>query len=105
MDYSILGNVEDFQEFEKLYAPPPIQVPKVTHPEPEPEPEPEPISLPVLEDEQVQRREWLDKLHIFQRYREVREEHALANWKRHCIEWNKVEQTIAKSIQKVIDLT
>lgn len=51
--------------------------------------------------EREYRKDWLNRLHIFQRYRELREEHALANWKRHSVEWNRIEQHIAQSIDKV----
>lgn len=50
-----------------------------------------------MQDDQAKSKEWQDKLFIFQRYREVREEHALENWRRHSVEWSKVEQSIAKS--------
>ncbi|KAI8928440.1 MYCBP-associated protein family-domain-containing protein [Entophlyctis helioformis] len=49
------------------------------------------------------RREWLNRLHIFQRYREVREEHALSNWKRHSVEWNRVEESVAKRSNKPVE--
>jgi hypothetical protein len=31
----------------------------------------------------IERKKWLNQLHIFQRFREVREERALKNWQRH----------------------
>lgn len=48
-----------------------------------------------------QRKEWLSKLNIFQRYREVREQHALENWRRHSLEWHKIEQFVSKTVRKV----
>ncbi|ORX55358.1 hypothetical protein BCR36DRAFT_321391 [Piromyces finnis] len=39
-------------------------------------------------------------IHIFQKYCEVKERHALENWKRHSIEWSKIEDNIAKKINR-----
>ncbi|KAI8822671.1 MYCBP-associated protein family-domain-containing protein [Fimicolochytrium jonesii] len=47
-----------------------------------------------------EKRLWLSRLHIFQRYREVREEHALKNWQHHSVEWNRVEERLAKKAKK-----
>jgi hypothetical protein len=101
-----LGNVEDYQEFEKLYAD--------KHPEENVTPEevqdakPAVVAAPAVKAAPLnkahvdsQRKEWLNKLHIFQRYREVREEHALENWRRHSVEWHKIEQHVSESVRKV----
>ncbi|KAJ3320756.1 hypothetical protein HDV06_005049 [Boothiomyces sp. JEL0866] len=99
MDYNILGDVEDFQEFNKLYNG------HVSESEVEEEHEPleeEPAiqidpEIKEREDKELnERKEWLNKLHIFQRYREIREEHALKNWERHCNDWSKMEEHISK---------
>ncbi|KAJ3155856.1 hypothetical protein HDU89_005414 [Geranomyces variabilis] len=47
-----------------------------------------------------EKRMWLSQLHIFQRYREVREEHALKNWQRHSIQWQRTEALLAKKSQR-----
>ncbi|KAI8913683.1 MYCBP-associated protein family-domain-containing protein [Gorgonomyces haynaldii] len=96
VDYTVLGDLEDYQELEELYCPPP-----------EPEPVEEVVEEPpVIVEEQTdtfERKEWLQKLHIFQRFREVREEHALTNWHRHELEWAKIESLIAKKLGKQED--
>ena len=38
---------------------------------------------------------------IFYINSEVKERHALDNWKRHSIEWSKIEERIAKKINRV----
>ena len=48
----------------------------------------------------AERKKWLDQLHIFQRFREVREEHALKNWQRHSVEWNQVQSALAKKARR-----
>jgi len=48
-----------------------------------------------LEDKKKSRR-----LHIFQKYCELKEKHALENWKRHSIEWSKIEDYIAKKLHR-----
>ncbi|KAJ3242343.1 hypothetical protein HDU81_005096 [Chytriomyces hyalinus] len=52
------------------------------------------------EREQLERKRWLERLYIFQKYREVREEHALRNWKRHSRQWARVERTLTKTSKK-----
>ncbi|KAJ3067903.1 hypothetical protein HDU98_008904 [Podochytrium sp. JEL0797] len=54
----------------------------------------------VQERQAKERKRWLNRLYIFQKYRELREEHALRNWKRHSIQWNKVQRSIAKKSNK-----
>ncbi|RKO93357.1 MYCBP-associated protein family-domain-containing protein [Blyttiomyces helicus] len=49
---------------------------------------------------QEDRLRWLNQLHIFQRYIEVREEHALKNWKRHSVQWNRMEEDLARRSHK-----
>jgi hypothetical protein len=99
-----LGQWEDYEEIERLHG---LKVEEVVE-EPKPEKdEPVPIFQEIehevehinLEEEQ-KRKDWLEKLNIFQRYKEVREEHALDNWKRHSIEWSKVEHIIARKAGK-----
>ncbi|KAJ3176561.1 hypothetical protein HK101_010402 [Irineochytrium annulatum] len=52
------------------------------------------------EKRRLERKRWLDRLHIFQRYRELREENALKNWKRHSVAWAKVERDISRNTSK-----
>ncbi|KAI8847483.1 MYCBP-associated protein family-domain-containing protein [Chytridium lagenaria] len=52
------------------------------------------------EKRRSERKRMMERLHIFQRYRETREEHALRNWKRHSIQWAKVERELAKHTGK-----
>jgi len=40
------------------------------------------------------------QIHIFQKYCEVKERHALENWKRHSIEWSRMEDFIAKKLHR-----
>ncbi|KAI8903941.1 MYCBP-associated protein family-domain-containing protein [Powellomyces hirtus] len=47
-----------------------------------------------------EKRMWLSQLHVFQRYREVREEHALKNWQRHSVQWNRTEAILAKKSKR-----
>ncbi|KAJ3116804.1 hypothetical protein HDU96_008700 [Phlyctochytrium bullatum] len=60
----------------------------------------------VLPEEEMEarkreeRKRFMNRLHIFQRYREMREEHALRNWKRHSVEWAKMERELAKQTKK-----
>ncbi|KAJ3026752.1 UNVERIFIED_CONTAM: hypothetical protein HDU68_005140 [Siphonaria sp. JEL0065] len=52
------------------------------------------------EKQVIERKRWLNRLYIFQKYREVREEHALRNWKRHSIQWNRVQRAVSKKSNK-----
>ncbi|KAJ3198272.1 hypothetical protein HDU82_001252 [Entophlyctis luteolus] len=52
------------------------------------------------EKQMKERSRWLDRLYVFQRYRELREEHALRNWKRHSIQWSRVQRSLSKASQK-----
>ncbi|KAI8898310.1 MYCBP-associated protein family-domain-containing protein [Globomyces pollinis-pini] len=109
--HSILGDWDDFQEFEKRYKPPG---------------ELEPVKISEIEQEEIRnsqkilqeidhkinlqkkqemelRKERLNQMHIFQRYQDIREEHALQNWKRHSVEWNRMEQRLVSKSQKSSD--
>ncbi|KAJ3276032.1 hypothetical protein HDV01_006202 [Terramyces sp. JEL0728] len=106
-NYNILGDLEDYQEFNKLYN---KEETESEEEETVPIPE-EPVrqiapEIKETQDRETQeRKEWLEKLHVFQRYREIREEHALKNWERHCSDWSKMEQHISlKSGKKPEDL-
>lgn len=50
-------------------------------------------------DEQI-RTHLLSQMKIFQKYREIRQENALRNWKRHAVEWQKIEQGLAGKVGK-----
>jgi hypothetical protein len=56
--------------------------------------------LVTREREKQEKKEWLKKVHVFQRYMELRQERALSNWQRHSVEWNRIEQTISKQINR-----
>ncbi|KAJ3259213.1 hypothetical protein HK103_002860 [Boothiomyces macroporosus] len=99
--YNILGDVEDFQEFNKLYNGNVSESEEEEDPEEEPQIQIDPQVQEREEKELNERKEWLNKLHIFQRYREIREEHALKNWERHCNDWSRMEQHISKRSGKV----
>ncbi|KAJ1562674.1 hypothetical protein HK405_009270, partial [Cladochytrium tenue] len=51
-------------------------------------------------DARRRRRDWLGRLHAFQRYVELREERALRNWRRHRVEWMRVERRVAAEAGK-----
>ncbi|KAI8802144.1 MYCBP-associated protein family-domain-containing protein [Cladochytrium replicatum] len=43
------------------------------------------------------------QLHIFQKYRELRQQHALLNWKRHTINWQITEEILSRRTNKATD--
>ncbi|KAI9203527.1 MYCBP-associated protein family-domain-containing protein [Polychytrium aggregatum] len=57
-------------------------------------------SAALRAQQREEKKRWFKKLHIFQRYRELREEHALKNWRRHSIEWAKVEARLSNKSKK-----
>ncbi|KAJ3405145.1 hypothetical protein HDV05_006731, partial [Chytridiales sp. JEL 0842] len=112
-EHTLLGDIEDFTEMDKLYGTPAAaEEPTTTkHDNPqdhtnETDEERQKMEEQRLKEEEarekyrLERKRWLNRLHIFQRYREVREEHALRNWKRHSLVWQRVERELSKSVDK-----
>lgn len=117
--HMILGDKEDFEEMEKIYGQlgggeneggvenddgayhekeqQALDLQRQAELEQE---EMERRAIDSKERQKMERRKWLNKLHIFQRYREVREEHALRNWKRHSIRWQIMERELSKNANK-----
>jgi len=42
-----------------------------------------------------------EKVKIMESYRDLRQERALANWQRHSLEWQMVEQRLSEKARKV----
>ncbi|KAJ3033439.1 hypothetical protein HDV00_006346 [Rhizophlyctis rosea] len=119
LEHTLLGDADDFAEMERLFgsgakdasavtaaaaaAEGGVGEKKVTPPtikeQALAQQEKEKLEL-ARRRQQEERTRWLNQLHIFQRYREVREEHALRNWKRHSIQWNRMEEALAKRSHK-----
>jgi hypothetical protein len=105
---NILGNWDDYKEIQRLYG---ITVEEETEPPTDKSlvkkavainAEKESKQLPeAVNDEEKKRKEMLKKLFVFQKYRELREENALENWRRHCIEWNQVEELLSQKSGRV----
>ncbi|KAI9004247.1 MYCBP-associated protein family-domain-containing protein [Gaertneriomyces semiglobifer] len=109
--HTILGDAEEFEQMERLYGDGTQEEENLdeneeAHVVAEKEAE-STKQLKALEESQrrqeEERKVWLGQLHIFQRYKEVREEHALKNWQRHSVQWSKVEQKLAKRSSKPAD--
>ncbi|KAL2918826.1 hypothetical protein HK105_201660 [Polyrhizophydium stewartii] len=115
IEHTVLGEIDDFEELDKIYSKPELETSgddsAVTIEAPQGNRKQVKVAVNAQQRQSGraglrsaemtdERREWLNRLHIFQRYREVREEHALSNWKRHSIEWNRVEESIAKRTSK-----
>jgi hypothetical protein len=103
--FNVLGQWEDYEEMERLHRPQEAILIEEEQKavEKEIKPIPQEIKLEVDQisaEEEQKRKEWLEKLNVFQKYKEVREEHALDNWKRHSVEWLKVEHMVAKKAGK-----
>lgn len=115
IDYSLLGDPDDFEYMEKLY--------NNNNDEEDNDPkkniiEEEDTESSLIQDnnnnkinhkvrtisnfgnENLEERKKKNQIHIFQKYCEVKERHALENWKRHSIEWSKIEDHIAKKINR-----
>ncbi|EGF81875.1 hypothetical protein BATDEDRAFT_87286 [Batrachochytrium dendrobatidis JAM81] len=115
IEHTVLGDVDDFEEFDKLYSKslPNLdekadiiknqELPITKHAEVNNENQKNDEKVSSNVEQTDERKEWLQKLHIFQKYREMREENALSNWKRHSIEWSRIEERIGKSIKKPAD--
>ncbi|KAH6574215.1 hypothetical protein BASA62_002534 [Batrachochytrium salamandrivorans] len=116
VEHTVLGDVDDYADFERMYS-------KLSE---KAEEDGDAISMEPLVSsivEQIstheheldgsikansqritdERKDWIKQLHIFQQYREMREEHALSNWKHHSVEWNRIEQKISNSTGKPVD--
>ncbi|KAJ3402860.1 hypothetical protein HDU80_004705 [Chytriomyces hyalinus] len=111
IEYTVLGDAGDFEEMEEELGEKPVSTedaPAAIDPTEEAriadvrraEIEKEAKLKEVHEREQLERKRWLERLYIFQKYREVREEHALRNWKRHSRQWARVERTLTKTSKK-----
>jgi hypothetical protein len=112
-EHTLLGDIDDFDEMDRIYGMPSAPAGEsddVEHDEnlDETETDEERAKLEEMrrkeeearEKQRLERKRWLNRLHIFQRYREVREEHALRNWKRHSFQWQKIEREISKNVSK-----
>ncbi|KAI9329428.1 MYCBP-associated protein family-domain-containing protein [Obelidium mucronatum] len=112
IEYTLLGDAEDFEAMEEeLGEKTPdksIDQPKalleqqqIQAMEAQKEEQARAERLRLAHEKQIiERKRWLNRLYIFQKYREVREEHALRNWKRHSIQWNRVQRAVSKKSNK-----
>lgn len=114
LSHTLLGDIEDFEELSKqeIESNPSLQISlmekKNINNDIEKTPEEEKLKRiqevekenQWKEKEKQERKKWLRKLHIFQRYSEMREEKALRNWRRHSEIWNKMEQNITRKTSK-----
>ncbi|KAJ3049745.1 hypothetical protein HK097_009303, partial [Rhizophlyctis rosea] len=117
LEHTLLGDADDFAEMERLYSTATKDDSASAAVAAEGGDGEKKVTLPTIEEQalaqqekekverarrrqQEERLRWLNQLHIFQRYREVREEHALRNWKRHSVEWNRMEEALAKRSSK-----
>ncbi|KAI9093795.1 MYCBP-associated protein family-domain-containing protein [Phlyctochytrium arcticum] len=105
LDHTVLGDALDFEELERLErgntSVPDEQVQQESK---EQHTGLSDDQKAVLEESQRQqqeeRRRWLSRLHVFQRYLELRETHALRTWQRHSLEWSRIENHLARASQK-----
>eukprot|EP00833_Pecoramyces_ruminatium_P005215 jgi/Orpsp1_1/1179247/evm.model.c7180000068601.2 len=113
IDYSLLGDPDDFEYMDKLY----------NHNNEEQDNNDKKIIEDVDNDssliqdkdnnmvhnvntgsnffnENLEDKKKKKQVHIFQKYCELKEKHALENWKRHSIEWSRIEDHIAKKLNR-----
>ncbi|KAJ3392218.1 hypothetical protein HDU92_008570 [Lobulomyces angularis] len=110
LTHTLLGDADDYFELENLYLPPDekFEESEMTQKEKDELEQTKTseflLKKKIFEEnklrEEKEREVWLNRIHIFQRYMEVRQEKALNNWKRHSVEWNRVEQLIAKKTKQ-----
>jgi len=111
IDYSLLGDPDDFEYMEKLYNNNQEDHEKNNNIVEEDESESliqdndntnthKNTIINNFTNENLEDKKKKKQIHIFQKYCEVKERHALENWKRHSIEWSKIEEHIAKKINR-----
>ncbi|KAJ3095464.1 hypothetical protein HDU97_006906 [Phlyctochytrium planicorne] len=102
LPHTLLGDPQDYLDMLALTNPPPpeLEISSSTPPPPVVNKEDEEKERKRKGEERKRRKKMMERLHVFQRYRETRESHALRNWKRHSVEWAKVERGVAEKIGK-----
>ncbi|KAI8615306.1 MYCBP-associated protein family-domain-containing protein [Chytriomyces sp. MP71] len=112
IEHTLLGDADDFEEMEGMLCKPiDVEMKEIEEQEPteddirsaelvREEREKEERMRLAREKSERERKRWLDRLYIFQRYRELREEHALRNWKRHSLQWARIERALASKSKK-----
>ena len=100
LDHTLLGDAQDFITQSEKYSPTPIPItPKQTNDDQLIQQQRLEM-LKAQEKEDIEKREFLNKLYIFQRYAHVRQEHALKNWARHCAEWSLIESRLSNKLKR-----
>lgn len=55
----------------------------------------------IKAQEDKMRRALLQQMKVFQKYRILRQEHALRNWQRHSVQWAQLEDRLAGKLGRV----